>query len=96
MASSRRRTRQTLSSPRMGHRLDIKWATRALRRIDEIKRRISKHDPAAAERMVRLIREGGEKLRYFPDMCEEVLPGIRELVIKRNYLISYRVKQGRN
>lgn len=80
----------------MEHRLGIKWATRALRSIDEISKTISKHDPAAAEEVVRLIRSRGERLRLFPRMYEEALPGIRELVISRSYLISYRIRQGRN
>lgn len=69
----------------------VRWARPAVDRLQEIADFISRDDPAAADSLLEEIVAIVEMLRRFPLMGR---PGpsadTRELLIRRNYLVTYR------
>lgn len=78
----------------MAHELQLKWSKRALADFTRIIEYIAMDKSVASQQFAQLIRSKAEHLRSFPYMGREVLPGVRELVLHRHYLLSYRVKPG--
>ena len=70
----------------------LKWTRRALTDLARLAEYIAKDSAANSAKFVKLIRAKAENLKTFPHMGRIVLPGVRELVIHHNYLLSYRVK----
>ncbi|MES2069017.1 MAG: type II toxin-antitoxin system RelE/ParE family toxin [Pseudomonadota bacterium] len=75
--------------------LDLKWSRRALADIARIIDYIAQDKPGAAQALAVAMRAEAEHLRLHPYLGRESLAGVRELVVHRNYLLSYRVKPGR-
>jgi addiction module RelE/StbE family toxin len=73
----------------------LKWTKRALASLDDIVQFISTDKPQAARKLAQAIRAKTEALQAAPGLGRELLPGIRELVVHRHYLITYRVKPDR-
>ena len=69
----------------------------AIAHLDDIEAYISDHDPAAARRVVRAIRERAEILAGQPRMGREGrLAGTRELILAPlPYIVVYRVTEAR-
>jgi addiction module RelE/StbE family toxin len=76
----------------MTHEITLKWTQRALGDLARIAEYIARDSTEHSARFVKLIRAKAENLKTFPNMGRIVLPGVRELVIHCNYLLSYRVK----
>lgn len=72
----------------------LEYASRYFRRLEDIHEYISKHNPAAAARMVRRIRALVERLATSPGLGRPGrVTGTRELVIVGTpYIVPYRVK----
>lgn len=79
----------------MAPSLDLKWSRRALTDIARIVDYIARDKPGAAQELAIAIRAQAEHLRLHPYLGRESLPGVRELIVHRNYLLSYRIKPGR-
>jgi addiction module RelE/StbE family toxin len=75
--------------------LDLKWTRRSLTDLARIIEYISQDNPEAARHLAVSIRAKAEQLRSFPYLGREVLPNVRELVVHRHYLLTYRTKPGR-
>lgn len=75
--------------------LALKWTHRSLSDISRIIDYISQNDPVAAQKLAAVIRASAEHLRTHPYLGREVLPGLRELVVHRHYLLTYRIRSGR-
>jgi toxin ParE1/3/4 len=72
----------------------LKWTKQALRNVDQIAAYISKNNAARATSFVKELREKTQQLEVFPGLGRpgRVL-GTRELVLHKNYLAIYRVKE---
>ena len=71
----------------------VKWTKTALRSIDEIATYIAQDNPARATSFVLELRTSTAKLETFPGMGRAGrVPGTRELVLHKNYIAIYRVK----
>ena len=72
----------------------VRWLRTALRNLDEAAAYIARDDPAAADRMVRRLREAVERLAEHPAMGRPGrIAGTRELVVPGTpYVIPYRVR----
>jgi len=73
----------------------LRWTKRALANLDDIVQFISTDKPQAAHKLAQVIRAKTEALQIAPSLGRELLPGIRELIVHRHYLITYRVKSDR-
>lgn len=73
----------------------IRWAVRALRRLDEIGAYIEKDDPDAAARMVARLVASVDTLTELPTVGRiGRITGTREVVLSDiPYIIPYRVRQ---
>jgi addiction module RelE/StbE family toxin len=79
----------------MAHDLRPHWSRRALADLSNIVDFISVDKPLAARKLAQVIRAKTEALSTTPQMGREITPGVRELIVHRHYLITYRVKAGR-
>ena len=75
----------------MTHKRQLRWTSRALHRLEDILEHIAADKPLAANKLSNAIRVKTEALRDIPYLGKEVAPGLRELVIHRHYLVTYRV-----
>jgi toxin ParE1/3/4 len=76
-------------------RLD--YAPRFFARLRAIEAYIAEHDPPAARRTVRRIREAAGRLRETPGLGRPGrVPGTRDLIVGgTSYLVPYRVRDDR-
>ncbi len=73
----------------------LRWSRRALADVDRIAKRIASTSPLAAAAFAADIREKVERLSTFPLLGRPgALPDTRELVVHRNYLVTYRLQAG--
>jgi toxin ParE1/3/4 len=73
----------------------IKWTKTALRAVDEIAGYIAKDNPARASSFAIELRDAVTKLQLHPGMGRAGrVPGTRELVLHKNYIAIYRVRDG--
>src|SRR4051812_36245351 len=84
-----------LSSRVMEHSLGLKWSHRSLSDLARIVEFISLDNADAGLKLAASVRAKAEHLRIHPYLGREVLPGVRELILHRNYLLTYRIKPGR-
>ncbi|MBP1205434.1 addiction module RelE/StbE family toxin [Duganella sp. 1411] len=71
------------------------WSRRALSDLSNIVDFVSIDKPLAARKLAQAIRAKTEALRTSPHLGRETTPGIRELIVHRHYLITYRIKSDR-
>jgi toxin ParE1/3/4 len=77
----------------MAPALRLRWSRRALADLDRIARRIAADKPLAAVEFAAAVRTSVERLGAFPLLGRAgALPDTRELVVHRNYLVTYRVQ----
>jgi toxin ParE1/3/4 len=73
----------------------IKWTKGALRSADEIAAYIAQDNPNRATSFIAELKESTTRLQNFPGMGRAGrVPGTRELVLHKNYIAIYRVKDG--
>lgn len=71
----------------------IKWTKTALRSVDEIAGYIAKDNPTRATGFVLELKAAVTKLQAHPGMGRAGrVPGTRELVLHKNYIAIYRVR----
>jgi toxin ParE1/3/4 len=71
----------------------LRWTRRALADLDKIAERIAEDEPAAATEFVRSITEKVNRLEAFPLLGRAgAYQDTRELVVHKNYLVTYRVR----
>ena len=75
--------------------LQTHWSRRALSDLSDIIDFISIDKPLAARKLAQAIRAKTEALGTNPKLGRETTPGVRELIVHRHYLITYRIKAGR-
>lgn len=78
----------------MAHSLDLKWSRRALSDLAKIIDYIARDKPEAAQALAIDMRAQAKHLCLHPYLGRESIPGVRELVVHRNYLLTYRIKPG--
>jgi toxin ParE1/3/4 len=72
--------------------LRLRWSRRALADLDRIARRIAADKPLAAVEFVAAVRTSVERLGALPLLGRAgALADTRELVVHRNYRVTYRV-----
>ena len=72
--------------------LRLRWSRRALNDLERIARHIGEDKPMAAADFVGAVRIGVGRLGTFPLLGRAgALDDTRELVVHRNYLVTYRV-----
>ena len=73
--------------------MSIKWTKAALRSLDEIAGFIARDNPRRATSFVLELQDAVIKLQAHPGMGRAGrVPGTRELVLHRNYIAIYRVR----
>jgi toxin ParE1/3/4 len=73
--------------------MDVKWTKKALNSLAEIAKYIEKDNPLRAGTFVKEIREKTNTLGEFPGIGRPGrVPGTRELVVHKNYIVPYRVR----
>jgi len=71
----------------------VRWLNRALRDLVNITAYIERDNPEAARALARSIREKTNRLASFPFLGRaSERRDIRELVVHKNYLVSYRIR----
>ena len=71
----------------------VKWTRGALKSVDAIAAFIARDNPARATSFIVELKESTARLQNFPGMGRAGrVPGTRELVLHKNYLAIYRVK----
>ena len=71
----------------------LKWTLTALRTADEIAGFIAQDNPSRATSFVQGLKNSVSKLQDHPGMGRAGrVPGTRELVLHKNYLAIYRVR----
>ena len=72
----------------------VKWLLRALNDLAAITTYIERDNPDAARHLAQSIREQTKQLAAFPFMGRaSEKPDVRELVVHKNYLVSYRIQR---
>lgn len=79
----------------MARKLSLHWTRRALSDLQGILDHIALDKPGAAQQLAQAFLAKVESLKDSPFLGRETTPGLRELVVHRHYLITYRVKQNR-
>ena len=71
----------------------LRWTRRALRNLDEIGEYVRRHDPIAADRLVRRIRESVARIEAHPRSGRAgAYAGTREVVVAGTpYIVVYRI-----
>ncbi|CAN7669743.1 type II toxin-antitoxin system RelE/ParE family toxin [Pseudoduganella sp. LjRoot289] len=77
----------------MAHKLEIAWSASALEDLTQILDRIATDDPAAAAKFAAAVDRKTQQLVYFPKLGKPANHGVRELVVHRNYVLSYRLAE---
>ena len=74
--------------------MKLRWARRALADLQRLAERIAADDkPMAAQAFVDAIADKVDRLQLFPRMGRQGrLEDTRELVVHKNYLVSYRLR----
>jgi toxin ParE1/3/4 len=73
--------------------LRLRWSRRALADLERIARHIAADKPLAAADFVAEVRDRATRLGRFPLLGRPgALDDTRELVVHRNYLVTYRVR----
>jgi toxin ParE1/3/4 len=74
--------------------MEVRWSARALADLEAIQDYLLERSPAAALRMVTVLRAAGEKLSTMAQRGRPGRwPGTRELIVPNTpYLIPYRVR----
>jgi addiction module RelE/StbE family toxin len=74
--------------------VEVRWSGEALADLEGIQDYLIKRNPAAALRMVKVLRQAAARLSQFPERGRPGRwPGTRELVVSRTpYILPYRVK----
>lgn len=73
--------------------MSIKWTKGALRSADEIAEFIARHSPVRALSFVMELQEAVNKLQSHPGMGRAGrVPGTRELVLHKNDIAIYRMR----
>lgn len=74
--------------------MKLRWARRALADLQRLAERIAADDkPMAAQAFVDAIADKVDRLQQFPLMGRQGrLEDTRELVVHKNYLVSYRLR----
>ena len=74
--------------------MNLRWSRRALADLQRLAERIEAHDkPLAAQAFVDAIREKVGRLEAFPLLGRQGrLQDTRELIVHRNYFVSYRLR----
>lgn len=71
----------------------VRWSTRALRSLDNIGDHIARDNPDRARRFVQEVFQKIDDLASFPFLGRaSELSDVRELVVDKHYLVSYRVR----
>ena len=71
----------------------VRWLKRALNNLAAITAYIERDNPEAARTLAQSIREKTNRLAAFPFLGKaSAKPNIREFVVHRNYLVSYRIR----
>lgn len=71
----------------------IKWTKTALKSVDEIAGYIAKDNPTRATSFIHALQRSVAKLQAHPGMGRAGrVPGTRELVLHKNYIAIYRVR----
>lgn len=72
----------------------VKWLRRALNDMATITTYIERDNPDAARRLAQDIREQTKQLAAFPFLGRaSERHDVRELVVHKNYLVSYRIRR---
>jgi toxin ParE1/3/4 len=75
--------------------MKLRWTRRAVNDLRRIGRHIAKDKPMAATAFVAAVQERVDNLSLFPFMGRVgALPDTRDLVVHKNYLVTYRVEAG--
>lgn len=73
--------------------MKLRWTRCALADLTRIRERIAKDKPTVAAEFVRGVADKVERLREFPLLGRiGAYQDTRELVVHRNYLVTYRVR----
>lgn len=73
--------------------MKIRWTRKALDNLETIAAYIAQDNPLRAETFVGEIKEKTQLLAQFPNMGRPGrLPETRELVVHKNYVVPYRIK----
>ena len=73
--------------------MNVRWSRRALADLDRIGARIAQDKPAVAAEFVSAISEKVSRLAEFPLLGRMgAYQDTRELVVHKNYLVTYRVR----
>ena len=76
--------------------MEVRWLRRALADLDAIAGYIARDNAEAAQSLVVQIRDMSERLAIYPYMGRaSERADVRELLVHRHYLVSYRVRPGR-
>jgi toxin ParE1/3/4 len=71
----------------------VRWSRRALGDLDRIARHIAADKPLAAAEFMAAVRTSVDRLGSFPLLGRVgALDDTRELVVHRNYLVTYRLR----
>jgi toxin ParE1/3/4 len=71
----------------------LRWTRTALGAVDEIAGFIAKDNPRRAASFVLDLKDAVTKLQVHPGMGRAGrVPGTRELVLHKNYIVTYRVR----
>lgn len=73
--------------------MNLRWTRRALHDLERIGASIARDKPLAAKAFAVEVRGKVKNLERFPFMGRAgALPDTRELIVHRNYLVTYRVR----
>jgi len=71
----------------------VRWTRRALADLNRLSDRIAQDKPAVADEFVRAIADKVARLQEFPLLGRKgAFQDTRELVVHKNYLVTYRVR----
>ena len=72
----------------------VRWSARALRSLDNIGDYIARDDPKRARTFVHAVFRKVDDLERFPFLGRaSEWPDVREFVVDKHYLVSYRVRR---
>lgn len=75
--------------------MTVKWLSIALENIEEIAEYIGWDSPDRAASFIREIREKTKVLENFPNIWRSGrVVWTRELIVHKNYILTYRMKEG--
>ena len=72
--------------------MKLRWTSRAVADLDRIAAHIAADNPLAAQRLAVAIRSQVDRLPRFPFLGRPgALSDTRELIVHRNYILTYRL-----